>query len=250
VTSLPSSSSVGSSRSASFRHLHSPWVIGLALLATVAMLGWLFFYSPIFSARTVLVVGSHQVTEDQVLAAAEVPKGMALARLPLSDIAARVEQLDAVATAHVEREWPDTVRIVVTERRPVAAVATTGGFGIVGSDGEMYRVVATRPTDLPMLDRLSPDLGTATSDTSDDVDVATFTVARELPPRFAQKVDTINATSVRAVRVVLRNGSSVQWGSANNTNEKAQLMLRLLQKQAPRATTYNVSVPEAPAWSS
>ena len=228
------------------RHLRSPWIVGLALLGLVSVLGWLMFFSPVFSARTIVVVGSEQVTDDQVREAAEIPAGMSLARLPLTDIATRIEELDAVASARVERQWPNTVRIVVTERRAVAVVPSDGGFGVVGSDGVTYRVLASRPDDLPMLERLTSEAASSTSWMSGDASVAAFTVARELPRSFATRVDLITADSVREVQLTLRNGVVVEWGNAGNTQDKAAVVVQLLARHASR---YDVSVPEAPAWS-
>ncbi len=228
------------------RHLRSPWIVGLGLMGLVAVLGWLLFFSPVFSARTIVVVGSEQVTDEQVREAAEIPAGMSLARLPLTDIAARVEELDAVASARVERQWPNTLRIVVTERRAVAVVRTDGGFGVVGSDGVAYRVVATRPDDLPMLERLTSAAASSADGMSGDASVAAFTVARELPRSFARHVDLISADSVRDVQLTMNSGAVVQWGSPSNTQDKADVVRQLLDEHASR---YDVSVPEAPAWS-
>jgi cell division protein FtsQ len=230
----------------SLRWVRSPWIVGLALLGLVSVLGWLMFFSPVFSARTIVVVGSEQVTDDQVRNAAEIPAGMSLARLPLTDIAARIEELDAVASARVERQWPNTVRIVVTERRAVAVVPSDDGFGVVGSDGVTYRVLASRPDDLPLLERLTSEAASSTSWMSGDASVAAFTVARELPHSFARSVDLITADSVREVELTLRSGVVVEWGNAVNTQGKAEVLVQLLARHAAH---YDVSVPEAPAWS-
>lgn len=224
----------------------SPWMVGLILIGVVAVLGWLVFFSPVFSARTIVVVGAEQVTDDEVLAAADVPTTSALARLPLDDIALRVERLDAVATARVEREWPDTVRIIVTERRPVAIVSTADGFGIVGSDGTVYRTEPRQPPDLPLLKRLSPAAASDTAATSGDASVAAFTVAASLPSSLRRKVELVDADSVQTVQLVMRSGAVVEWGNALGNQRKAEVLKVLLRRDAAR---YDVSVPDAPAWS-
>jgi cell division protein FtsQ len=81
---------------------------------------------------------------------------------------------------------------------------------------------------------------------SGDASVAAFTVARELPRSFATRVDLITADSVREVELTLRNGAVVEWGNAANSQEKAAVVVQLLARHASR---YDVSVPEAPAWS-
>ena len=218
------------------------WLVGLALLLVAGLLGWAVLYSSVFSAREVMVVGAEQVTAEQVRAAAEVPSDTALARLPLTQIAERVETLDSVASAKVVREWPDTVRIVLTERRPVAALRSGGEFGVVGSDAVVYRTERQRPAGLPLLDQLSESASTAPPQ---DASGAAFAVATQLPPRLARKVDRISASSADSVQVILRNGASVEWGSPRQNQTKATVLLLLLAKDAER---YDVSTPGAPAW--
>jgi len=222
------------------------WAVALLLALVGAALGWLVFFSPVFSARTIVIMGTEQVTDEQVLRAAAVPRDLALARLPLASIADRVEQLDAVATVQVKRDWPDTLRIVVTERRPVAVVRTAAGFGVVGSDGSIYQTEPLRPSGLPLLLRLSMAPVTTSAVSPVDSSIAAFDVASSLPHSLRTKVDQVTAESVQAVRLVLRNGAIVEWGSPGASQRKAEVLAALLGHQAAR---YDVSAPDTPAWS-
>lgn len=228
------------------RWVRSPWAVGAMLVVLIALLGWLVFFSSVLSARKVIVVGADQVTDQEVLDAADVPDGVALARLPLDSIAERVEQLDAVATAQVKREWPDTVRIVLTERQAVAVVAVADGFGVVGSDGTVYRTEPVRPQGLPLLDRLSANAGSIPSVDTGDASIAAFDVAVALPPSLRRTVDAVTARSSQTVTLHLRNGAIVDWGSAIGNQRKTEVLKVLMQRSAAR---YDVTVPDAPALS-
>ena len=227
------------------RLFRSPWVLTLLALVLIALAAWVVYASPAFTARTVRVVGAQQVTDKQVVDAAQVPEGVPLLRLPAGEIAARVEQLDAVSSASVQRQWPDTVRIVVTERRPVAAVLTASGFGIVGSDGTVFRVERSRPDALPLLD--TPTTSAPSSGTGSSIDPrdAAFHVAVALPDTLAKKVADITADAA-AVQLTLRDGAVVEWGTTASSGRKAEVLGALLRHAA---ANYDVSVPDAPAWS-
>jgi cell division protein FtsQ len=67
-----------------------------------------------------------------------------------------------------------------------------------------------------------------------------------LPQSLLRRVDVIDADSVQAVQLVLRNGAVVDWGNAYASQRKAQVLRALLQRHAAH---YDVSVPDAPAWS-
>jgi cell division protein FtsQ len=251
-------------------------VIGVAVVST-----WLVFWSPVFAAKHIEVTGAEQVTAEEVRAAADVPLGAAMAQLPLSSIAERVERLDAVASARIERQWPNTVRIMVTERRPVAVTETAQGFGLVGSDGKVYTVLASAPEDLPVLVDVTGDLtgevsgqSTTDSESANTTEaVAAFTVARSLPRQLRKHVATIDAVSPTSIRLTLGDGATVDWGTPEASIRKADVLLVLLRRHASpskpaggsglseqseqsgdtgvvsEAQHYDVSVPDAPAWS-
>ena len=67
----------------------------LLVLALVAGLVWLFFFSSTLAVEGVEVQGTAQVTERQVLDAAAVPTGEPLARADLADVAAELVGLAA-----------------------------------------------------------------------------------------------------------------------------------------------------------
>ena len=235
---------------------------GLAAVVAIAVLAWLVLFSSVYSAKNIEVSGVEQLTVEQVREAADVPQDTPMLRLPLQDVAARVEALDEVATATVERQWPDTIKIVVTERRPVAAVKTSDGFGLVGSDGEVYTVVRSEPTDLPLLEDANQSGAMNESRVSDGELADAFTVARFLNRPLRPEVATINATSPTSIQLRLRNGASVEWGSVTASAKKADVLWLLVARHEKRPrhgsasepaggpTHYNVSAPDSPAWSS
>jgi len=246
------------------------WIVvviaGLGLVTAAAISTWLVFWSPVFTAKHVAIDGAEQVSAEEVRAAADVPLGAAMVQLPLASISERVEALDAVASVHVEREWPNTVHIVVTERRPIAVTETAHGVGLIGSDGEIYTVVTRAPDGLPALvdvtgaregDVIS---GSPSESASTPEAMAAFTVARSLPRQLRLQVASIDALSASAVRLTLTNGVVVNWGSPDATIRKADVLLVLLREQSRQSTRtvpgepempqhYDVSVPDAPAWS-
>lgn len=221
------------------RRWRMPTAVAVIAVLLALALVWLVLFSRVFAAREVVVEGTDQVTPTQVRAAAQVPTDMALARLPLDAISARVETLDSVASAIVVRDWPDAVRIVVTERRPVAVVDNGARFGVVGSDEVVYRTESTRPAGLPLLDELPAGA------IANGASTAAFRVATLLPDPVRSKVIRISAASGDSVQLQLRSGARVEWGSAASTERKAQVLLLLLPK---RAAHYDVSAPDAPAW--
>ena len=111
-------------------------ILLVAVVAVAVVVGaWFFLHTKVLAARVVTVIGSVHTPDAEIVAAAGLGGHPPLIDVDTGAVAARVEQLPWVATAAVSRDWPDGVRIVVTERTPVAAVSATApaGPGTTGS---------------------------------------------------------------------------------------------------------------------
>ena len=235
------------------RWVRSPWVwAALAVLLTAGLVAALRF-APIFRVQHVDVLGNSQVSADEVIAAAQVSDTAALLALPVNEIESRVESLDAVAGARVVRDWPNRVRIVVRERRPVGYVMSTSSVLVVGSDGLLYGEQPKPPRDVPELGAggaTSLSLGDDYVDAADDTQQAVFDVASALPTKLQRAVTQVAATGPRTVQLRFANGVVVEWGPPAAAEQKVAVVeaLRGREGWGTKFTVVNVSAPEAPAW--
>jgi cell division protein FtsQ len=213
-------------------------VVGLVTAALLTV--------PVFRVRHVQVVGERQVTEDAVLQLAEVPRDTAMLRLPVDAISDRVATLPVVANVKVVRVWPDTVRIEIDERHPVAYTPLADGtYGLIDDHGVVYRAIANVPADLPKV------VGTvalnAPDQPIDDTMQAAVDVASRLPESLAARVDSVWAASPYDVRLQLANGAQVRWGDPQRSALKAHVLRLLLLRHHAVVSHYDVSAPDVPA---
>jgi cell division protein FtsQ len=210
-------------------------VLALLLVAAVSGSVWLVFFSSYVTARSVDVSGARTVAESRIKRAAEVPMGTPLARLDLNAIRTRVESIESVRRVEVSRSWPHTVHIVVTERTPIAVINQGKGLQALDSQGVLFGSYATRPRRLPLV-RTEPS-------TSSEALVETGRVIDALPPQIAGRVDMVNVATVDKIELVLSNGRQVLWGSAENSDQKAEVLAVLLKRPGQQI---DVSVPGQP----
>ena len=93
-------------------------VVGAGQCVVVG-LGLLLYFTPIMSARNIVVTGLGAVTQDEVVAAAAVEPGTPLLQVDTDAVAERVAAIRRIASARVQREYPSTLRVTVVERVPV-----------------------------------------------------------------------------------------------------------------------------------
>lgn len=107
--------------------------IGTVVVLVGTLAGLL--YSPVLDVDRIEVAGAHHLSEAQVVAASGIGIGERLYDLDLDIARRRIARLPWIRRVRVERRWPDGVRIRVSERKPLVAVATEGGQRLVVATG-------------------------------------------------------------------------------------------------------------------
>lgn len=211
-------------------------LIGLPLLvlALIAAGIWVVGFSSLVAVTTVEVRGADTVPESTVREVAAVPEGVPLARLDVGAVQQRVAGIGELESARVVRDWPHTVRIEVTERTPVYAIPQAGGYLLVDRNGVGYQTVATAGS-LPKA---------TVGGTRPELLKAVATVAAALPQSVAKRTTAIEAPTRDAIAIKLKNGDIVFWGSEEQSDLKAKVIVALLKQHGTR---YDVSAPGNPA---
>ncbi|MCB2225296.1 MAG: FtsQ-type POTRA domain-containing protein [Desulfarculaceae bacterium] len=127
------------------------WGLGIVLLVSAALLtGWgLLSTSRALAVQRADVKGTDHLSRLDVLQAAEVGSHSNLLALPVGEIAQRVKALPWVSDASVRRQFPGTVIIEVSERRPALLALVEGR--IVYLDRELRPIAAHDKRALPDL---------------------------------------------------------------------------------------------------
>jgi cell division septal protein FtsQ len=112
-------------------------------------------HTRLFAVRHVTVAGPRLLGEAGLLSAAGVAVGEPLIDIHPSAAADRLQRLAWVGSATVQPIWPTSLRIVVTQRHPVAQIPTgsspSGPVAEVDVTGRILARLATARPDLPIL---------------------------------------------------------------------------------------------------
>jgi cell division protein FtsQ len=206
----------------------------LTVVVAVA-LGLVVYFTPLMSAREIPVIGTAEVTPEEVLEAAQVRLGTPLLQIDTSGVADRVATIRRVASARVQREYPSTLRITIVERIPVAVKDYPDGPHLFDRDGVDF-ATAPPPPLLPYLDVENPG-------PNDPPTRAALDVLTTLAPEVAGQVGRVAAPSVASITLILTDGREVVWGTGDRTEEKAEKLAALLTQPG---RVYDVSSPDLP----
>jgi cell division protein FtsQ len=194
----------------------------LLVLLPLLALAWLLLLSSWLTVDRVAVVGTERLTSQQVVDAAGTVRGTPLARVDTGAVAREVRGLAPVAEVEVQRDWPSTLRLVVTERTPVATVATPTGVRLLDDAGVPFAEEPVAPPGLPALEVARPgpeDLETR----------AALAVLLDLPEPLRAQVAVVRASSASGVTLGLGDGRTVVWGRPGDTATKAAALEALLR---------------------
>ena len=207
----------------------------VAALATAVML-------PALQVREITVEGTGYVAEEDVREAVASHTGDSVLLLPTHDIADRAAEVPGVASAEVDRSWPDGMTVTVTEAAPVAQLTRAdGSTAVVDAAGEELPAAAAEGATLvPMTVQggaADPEGAAATMSE----------VLASLPDPLRGAVREVSASSTSDVTLVLSledgGAKTVVWGDAHDAELKAEVVQALLGRPG---TTIDVSSPVAP----
>lgn len=217
------------------RYLTRRWVAVLVVLG-VLVVAYVVMFTSVLGVRSVEVQGLKEIPEEDVLRAADIQHGTPMVRLDADEAAARVARLPRVFEVRVERSWPSTVEIIVTERSPVAVLRDGAQIHLVDATGLVYAAARTAPPGLPTLamSNVRP---------TDRATRAAVTVLGAIPKQLKSQVVTVTADTPGDVRLTLSDGRVVKWGNAEDNARKAAVLAALLTRPGK---TYDVATPDFP----
>ena len=222
-------------RRARQRRAWRPVVVIAIVVTIVGAVVWAALASPLARVTKVPVNGTSRLTAAEVVAAAEVRMGSSLLTVPIDAIERRVAAIPAVARVRVERSWPHTVVIAVTERVPVAVAVGAGAEELLDRTGVAFAVIGATPPGLAVIEVSQPVPGAGGAAAQAAVRIWTG-----LPRSLRAQVVRIDAASPDGVSLRLTAGRTVVWGSADQMQAKVVALMALLTQHA---TVYDVSTP-------
>ncbi|EHB53560.1 Polypeptide-transport-associated domain protein FtsQ-type [Mycolicibacterium rhodesiae JS60] len=209
------------------------WLIVLTIVSVA--LGLILYFTPVMSARSLVITGIGAITRDEVVDAAKVKIGTPLLQINTDHVADRVAGIRRVASARVQREYPSTLRITIVERIPIVVKDYPDGPHLFDRDGVDF-ATAPPPPGLPYIDVDHPG-------PSDPPTRAALEVMTALRPEVVAQVSRVAAPSVASVTLTLTDGRTVVWGTTDRTEEKAEKLAALLTQPGK---VYDVSSPDLP----
>lgn len=247
----------------------------IALVGALVVGGVVVYNSNLFTITNVQVTGVEHLTATEMTELASVPAGTTLLRVDATGIKERLLREAWVQDASVNRVFPDTLELAITERTiaavvsvPVDSAQTTENWAIA-SDGTWLMVIPERGSDasktisqkvyedaeevlhisdVPL--GIAPEVGTQCTDAN--VNNA-LDIVNGLTTDLADQVKSVKATETASTVLTLENGIEIAFGEAGTAEDirtKERVILQLMEENPDSIAYINVRVVDRPTWRS
>lgn len=221
------------------------WLALMTLLAAGVV--FLFFFSAAFVVKDIEVSGGREEVQASAVELARIPHGRPLARVAEGAVGQRVLEDSRIAEVAVERDWPSTVRLVVTEREPVVVLTHDGSAWLADAGGTVYEQVEQPSNKLPKF---------ATRVAPTELDERTVAGLAQLwrmrPDPDVLEGDLARPRIAADGAVTLRMGDvDIVWGRPEENEKKWQVVTAIIGQEAvdPQGgtkVTIDVRSPDTP----
>lgn len=225
-------------------------VIVRALVAVGAALSvWIAFFSPLMAVDELKLSGAKRTTAAEVARVVSLDSSENLLLLNTDEVADAVKSLPWVKSVTVDRKLPGTVKLTITERSPVMAVAVGEQRYLI--DRRARVLEATESADgLPLLAGLTTSLPRPGDRLSSPQLTSALEAFGAMPRKLRRDVQAVFAPTVERITFQLSDGVQVRYGAAEDMvskNEVLKVLLSRLRLEARGPVYIDVRVPEAPA---
>lgn len=213
-----------------------PIIAGLITVIFVGLI-YLFAWSSVFTAKSVLIAGAPTPAAEQLVQkTSQVFIGQRIARIEPRSVAQRLRQLTWIEGVDISRNWINgRVTIEIEPRVPSAYFEGK----TIDSTGTIFELPGFSGEDLPNVSASSPELG-----------VQAIAFFRTLPKSFSSQI--LSLTAHNESNFTLRVESQarelqVKWGANENSGLKIQVFNALLKlPENKNIRRIDLSAPHAP----
>lgn len=245
-------------------------VVAVALIFVLVIGYFVAYNSNAFEIEEVSVKGVEHLTSTDLQNLAGVEQGTTLLNVNTEEIREQLKRDAWVEDVAVNRVFPHTLELVVTERTIEAIVQVPSQDGTstidwaIASDGMWLMPIPAKDTEAGQLisdqvyedaeDALKisdvpyttkPEIGTYCSD--DNVNNALSIVAG-MTTELASRVTAVKATEKESTTLTIKDGPDIVFGTADDIREKERVCLQILEEHPDGVSYINVRSVDRPTY--
>lgn len=187
--------------------------VAAAFVLLIAGMVWAW-QSPMFRVSNIEVTGAGRTSTDTVVQKVNL-LGESMFTADLSEAQRQIYELPLVAAVHIKREWPDTVKVVIEERRPWGTWEQGGVGYTIDREGVVLGAGAAA-NGAPVIKSSEP----GSHEVGDRVDYQAVDAAAEiyekLPRQLGTTVTEVAFVAGKGVQVTTADNQTALFGDSSS----------------------------------
>lgn len=190
---------------------------------------WLFLRLAPVPFGTIIVDGNEKMSFEDVYRACGAYSYVNVIQLSTDDVEERLKKDLRIADATVTREFPATIHVTLTERKPAAVITTLYGFAYVDKTGKVIELgPQIKGVSLPIMTGKKVDNLLLGDTVTDPTLHAAMVYLQSLPPDIMQNIAEINVGNPESIVAYTTDSIPIHLGSGDEPAERAKLTETLL----------------------
>ena len=207
-------------------------VKGLLFLIVTCGLVALLVYSPIFTLQKLNVKGAVYLSEDEIAYIARVHKGQPLFNMETAEVTENLLKDLRIESAVVKRDLPYSLEITITERVPVATVASEYGYVDLDRTGKVIAAYRSlRHVPIPLVTGISVHDLYIGDDVQDPTVRKVLELLQRLSPEALNQISEVNAADPENFVIYTAKAVQIRLGNMSRLEEEVRLTEDFLQDQ-------------------
>ena len=213
---------------------------GVLVLIVTAVVLLIFIYSPILTLREIRTSGLQFLTNDDIVRICNTPYGTPLFSLETDDISKRLLSDLRIEDAVVRRSLPSYLDITITERLPVATIATDNYYLAIDKKGVVIDAYNTpKYSQIPNIRGMNLKNVFIGDEMTDESAKRILAFLEALDPKYLKEFKELEYRNNTIIGETV-TGIVIRLGDLSNIESKARMTENFLEdiKQSPISAEY------------
>ncbi len=200
-----------------------------------SIIGILLFGTSILRIKTVNIEGSEYYTDEKIMAEAEISKGMHILQVNKKRSTKQISALAYVEHVEVITVFPNTLELIITERKPIGYVPFSGTYLSIDKTGQVINQTQSQEVPkLPVVEGLKFEkfvLGEQLEVENEENILAIIEITSLLEKyNLLDRGIKIDVSNPKNIHLYI-NSLDVIIGEINNLDKKIQWLCEIIEQQ-------------------
>ena len=114
------------------------------IVLTIVIIGLLVFLllSPIFNIKNIIVEKNEKISTEQIISLSKIEKDINMFKVSVVDTINAINENPYVKKVEIKRKLPDTIKLIVTERKPTFVLEHGSSYAYIDNQGYILEISA------------------------------------------------------------------------------------------------------------